>query len=98
MLMVAEALGPSNASQVVDLGLNFNNEFTPGYAIYENGNPTKVVLVNYMADPSGASNTVVNIMIGGGNNGPNTTPTSVSVRYLAADTYVISQRIKCLHV
>jgi len=86
MLMVSEALGPSNASQVVDLALNSGNQFTPGYAIYENGNPTKVLLLNYMADPSGGANTVVNILIGGGTNGPNTTPANVSVRYMAADT------------
>jgi Glycosyl hydrolase family 79 C-terminal beta domain len=98
MLLVSEALGPSNASQVVDLGLNSGNQFTPGYAIYENGNPTKVLLLNYMADPSGGANTVVNILIGGGPNGPNTTPANVSVRYMAADTYVIFQYNRGLHI
>ncbi|KAF8332661.1 uncharacterized protein EI90DRAFT_2917640 [Cantharellus anzutake] len=90
-LMVAEALGPSNQSQVIDLTLNSNNVFTPGYAIYENGNPTKVVLINYLADPSGASDLTVTVAIGGGTSGqPAANPSTVSVRRLSAAT--ISQK------
>lgn len=88
MLMVAEALGSSNASQVVDLYLNNDNMYTPGYAIYENGEPSKVLLLNYMADSSGASDLIVNVVIGGGNFGALSNSAKVSVRYLAAPMYV----------
>lgn len=85
-IFVAEAMGSNNASQVVDLFSNSNSNYTPGYAIYENGNPVKVVLINYMNDPTGASDYTTNIMIGGGTTGsPSTTPSSVQVRYLKAD-------------
>lgn len=85
-LMVAEALGPSNRSQVVDLALNSNSVFTPGYAIYENGNPTKVVLINYMADPSGNSDLTVTVAIGGKSGQPAANLSTVSVRRLSAAT------------
>ncbi|KIJ61735.1 glycoside hydrolase family 79 protein [Hydnomerulius pinastri MD-312] len=79
-LFVAEALGPSNQSQVLDLNMNGGNEFTPGYAIYENGQPTRVALVNYVTDKSGASDYTASISIAG------TNPAQVKVKYLAADS------------
>ncbi|KAH7928005.1 glycoside hydrolase family 79 protein [Leucogyrophana mollusca] len=78
-LVVAEALGASNLSQVLDLNPNGGNEFTPGYAIYENGQPMRVALVNYVTDPSGASDYTASISIAGGS-----TPAQVKVKYLSA--------------
>ncbi len=84
-MLIAEAFGTSGASQVVDLFLNNNDQYTPGYAIYENGNPTRVVLINYLTDPSGAHNYTANIAIGGGTTGQAAaTPFSVQVKYLLA--------------
>ena len=85
MLMVTEALGSSNASQVIDLALN-NNPFTPGYAIYENGVPARVLMINFMDDGGTGSATYnASIHIGGQSTGTaDTTPQSVTVRYLAA--------------
>jgi len=84
-LMVAEALGASNQSQIVDLTLNNNNPYTVGYAIYENGNPMRVVLINFLNDQSGASDLTATIMIGGGSSGqPGANPSTARVRYLAA--------------
>ncbi|KAF8576860.1 glycoside hydrolase family 79 protein [Ramaria rubella] len=84
-LIIAEAFGPSNASRVVDLFQNSNNDFTPGYAIYENGNPMRVALFNFVSDPSGASNYTADISIGGTGAGqPNASPSQVSVRYFSA--------------
>ncbi|KAH7882118.1 glycoside hydrolase family 79 protein [Phlebopus sp. FC_14] len=83
-LFVAEALGPSNKSQVLDLNMNGGNEFTPGYAIYENGQPTRAVLINYVDDPSGASDYTASISVG------NASPAQVKVKYLAADS--VSQK------
>jgi hypothetical protein len=79
-LAMAEALGPSNASRIVDLT---QNELTPIYAIYENGAPTKLALFNFVTDPSGANDYTVTFGIGGGQTGqPGSTPGSVKVKYV----------------
>ncbi|QRV75317.1 glycoside hydrolase family 79 protein [Ceratobasidium sp. AG-Ba] len=83
-LLTAEAFGRSGNAQIVDLGANNGNDFTPGYAIYENGVPTKVVLLNYITDPSGNSDYTARISIGGGQGGNSATPSSVKVRRLSA--------------
>ncbi|CUA68540.1 Beta-glucuronidase [Rhizoctonia solani] len=84
-LVTAEAFGPTGNSQIVDLFMNGNNDYTPGYAIYENGNPSKVVLFNYITDASGANDYVARIAIGGGQTGQAAaTPNSVKVRRLSA--------------
>ncbi|KAF8756886.1 Glycoside hydrolase family 79 protein [Rhizoctonia solani] len=49
-LLIAEAFGQSGNAQIVDLYSNGNNDLTPGYAIYENGNPVRVALFNYIDD------------------------------------------------
>lgn len=85
MLFVAEAIGASNVSQIIDLDLN-TSPFTPGYAIYENGIPERVVLINYMDDlGAGTGEYTAYIHIGGQNTGSvDTTPATVQVKYLAA--------------
>ncbi|KAG9125174.1 hypothetical protein FRC07_008677 [Ceratobasidium sp. 392] len=90
-LVTAEAFGPTGNSQVVDLKMNDNNDFTPGYAIYENGNPTKAVLFNYITDASGNSDYTANIAVGGGQTGlPSATPNSIKIRRLSASS--VSQK------
>ncbi len=74
-LVTAEAIGLSNKSQVVDLGVNNNNKFSPGYGIYEDGIPQKVVLMNFLTDPTGASNFTAQISIAG-----QTVPNTVTVK------------------
>jgi len=65
--------------------MNSNNPSTPGYAIYENGTPTKVALINFVDDPTGVNNYTAQISIGGGNTGqPSTTPSQVMVKYFTA--------------
>ncbi|KAJ7850759.1 hypothetical protein B0H13DRAFT_2400859 [Mycena leptocephala] len=76
-LVAAEAIRPSNKTQILDLQANGNIEFTPAYGIYENGNPVGVGLFNYITD---ASDVTAVISIDGGN----TTPTQVKVKYLTA--------------
>jgi hypothetical protein len=84
-LVMAEVLGSSNQSQVLDLNANGGNIFTPGYAIYENGTPMRVALFNYMTDPTGANDYTATISIGGGQTGQNNgTPGQVKVKYLVA--------------
>jgi len=81
-LAMAELLGPSNVSQVLDLTQNL---LTPIYVIYENGTPTKLALFNFVTDSSGANDYTVTFAIGGGSTGqPGATPSSVQVKYLQA--------------
>ncbi|KAF7981203.1 hypothetical protein HWV62_34531 [Athelia sp. TMB] len=77
-LIVAEALGPTNTAQVVDLQANSGSEFTPAYAIYENGVPARMALFNYNTDLTGASTYTANIGVNSG------TLSSVQVKYLSA--------------
>ncbi|KAH9976639.1 hypothetical protein BGW80DRAFT_1289584 [Lactifluus volemus] len=81
-LIMAEALGPSNASQVLDLT---QNQLTPIYAIYENGTPTKLALFNFVTDPSGTNDWTATFPVGGGQTGQvGGTPLLVKVKYLTA--------------
>ncbi|KZP07019.1 glycoside hydrolase family 79 protein [Athelia psychrophila] len=80
-LIMAEALGPSNTAQVVDLQANNFNNHTPAYAIYENGIPARVALFNYLTDPSGANTYTASIGISGG---PGVG--QVKVKYLTASS------------
>ena len=77
-LVMAEVLGPHNASQISDITQNIN---TPIYAIYENGAPTKLALFNFVTDPTGASTYNAVISIGGGSTGQsNAIPSQVQVK------------------
>jgi hypothetical protein len=76
-LVVAEALGPTNTSRVMDLGANAGNQFSPAYGIWENGALARVVLINFVSDSSGASDINVNLGITDGQ-----MPSTVKVKYL----------------
>ncbi|KAJ6566783.1 hypothetical protein B0H19DRAFT_1138577 [Mycena capillaripes] len=82
-LVMAEAMGPSNNTQVVNYGVADLSSSTPIYGIYENGVPVRVAIVNYLDDPTGASTVHAAISIAGA-----TMPASVKVKYLAAKTVV----------
>ncbi|KAJ6512844.1 glycoside hydrolase family 79 protein [Mycena sanguinolenta] len=85
VLAVAETFGTSNKSQIIDLQMNNNNIYTPGYAIYDGGVLARLALFNYVTDPSGASTYTASFAIGGGDTGQaNGTPAQVKVKYLAA--------------
>ncbi|CAL1698444.1 unnamed protein product [Somion occarium] len=87
ILVVSEALGSTNNSRVIDLFTNDGNVFTPGYAIYENDQLARVLLINYMTDASGANDYTATISVGGGDTGtPNAVPAQVKVKYLSAPT------------
>ena len=80
-LFMAEALGTSNTSRVVDLGANDGNQFTPAYAIYENDALARVALVNFMNEQNGAGSYNVTISIGGDATGEDkATPAQVQVK------------------
>ncbi|KAF7315155.1 Glyco-hydro-79C domain-containing protein [Mycena indigotica] len=86
-LIMAEAMGPSNNSQVLDLPIEGLSDSTPVYAIYENGVPKRVAIVNYVNDPSHANDISVVISLAN-QDGTKTTPASVKVKYLAAASVV----------
>jgi len=77
-LVMAEVIGRSNLSQISDLTTNVNASV---YAIYESGAPTKVALINFVTDPTGASTYNAVISVGGGTTGTNNaTPSQVQVK------------------
>ncbi len=88
-LVVAEAFGSSNVSRIVDLNPNNGNIYTPGYGIYENGSPSRVVLFNYVSDSSGANNYNAVISI----NGSSLPSGNVTVRYLTASSVAEKDQI-----
>jgi hypothetical protein len=77
---MAEAIGPSNNTQVIDMGANNGNPLSPGYAIWENGQLARVLLINFASDPSGASDLSVDLSFVDSS----AMPSSVSVKYLQA--------------
>ena len=80
-LVVAEALGTTNTSQVLDLFANSNSDSTPAYAVYENGALARMVLVNYLTEQNGQGAYTATISVGGGQTGEaNGTPASVKVK------------------
>jgi hypothetical protein len=72
---MAEAIGPSNNTQVVDLAANNNNIYSPAYAIYESGILMRVLLFNYVTDSSGSSNLSIDLTLSGSQN-----PSQVQVK------------------
>lgn len=84
---MAEALGDTNTSQIVDLQANGGNIYTPGYGIYEQGSLARVALFNFITDSSGQSTYTATISVGGGQTGqPNGTPAQVTVKYFLASS------------
>ena len=78
-------MGKSNTTQIKDMGANGNNDQTPAWAVFENGKFSKMALVNFMTDPSGANDYTATIYVGGsGWNEDNGIPASVKVKYLLA--------------
>jgi hypothetical protein len=78
---MAEVLGSSNKSRVIELGANGGNQFTPAYGIYEDGKDSaqRAVLLNFMTDASGKADYTATLQV------PQDT-TSVKVKYLRADS------------
>ncbi|KAI0823157.1 hypothetical protein BC628DRAFT_1325396 [Trametes gibbosa] len=84
-LVMAEAIGTTNTSRVKDLFPNDGNEFTPAYAVYENDALARMVLINFLDDPSGAHDYTATINVGGQQyNEANGVPAQIKVKYLLA--------------
>jgi hypothetical protein len=92
---MAEAIGPSNNTQVIDLAANNNNIFSPAYAIYDSGNLMRVLLFNYVTDSSGASNLSIDLTLSGGQN-----PSQAQVKCVCAPfscPTILASRAKGYH-
>lgn len=87
-IVAAEALGKSGNARVIDLMLDNNSANRAGYAIYENGVASRLLLVNYVQPAVAGSNAndyLATFAIGGGQTGlPAITAASVKVKYLRA--------------
>ena len=79
-LFMAEALGTSNTSRVVDLFANDANEFTPAYGIYERDSLARVALVNFMQEQNGVGAYSAAISVDGG------VPAQVKVKCVVTDS------------
>lgn len=78
---MAEAFGKSNKSRIVDLQMNQDSLYTPGYAIYDAEVLSRLALLNFITDPTGASDYTATFSFDGGNTGlPNGTPPQVKVK------------------
>ncbi|CAE6533265.1 unnamed protein product [Rhizoctonia solani] len=64
-LIVAELFGESGKDHIMDLNPNNGESLTPGYVVYEDGQPTRL-FINYVDDPSGGHNIWVRVQIGSG--------------------------------
>ncbi|GAB1526507.1 hypothetical protein RhiTH_009674 [Rhizoctonia solani] len=65
-LIAAQVFGKSGKSRIMDLDANAGEDLTLGYVVYEDGVPSRVLLINYVDDPSGAHDITANIQIEGG--------------------------------
>ncbi|CAE6466402.1 unnamed protein product [Rhizoctonia solani] len=65
-LIAAQVFGKSGKSRIMDLDANAGENLTLGYVVYEDGVPSRVLLINYVDDPSGAHDITANIQIEGG--------------------------------
>ncbi|CAE6458557.1 unnamed protein product [Rhizoctonia solani] len=84
-LIVAEVFGKSGKSRIMDLNPNNGENLTPGYAVYEDGQPSRLLLINYVNDPSGGHDIWVRIQIGGGETRqPPASPARIRVKYFEA--------------
>ncbi|CEL63639.1 hypothetical protein RSOLAG1IB_10917 [Rhizoctonia solani AG-1 IB] len=84
-LIIAELFGKSGKSRIMDLNPNNGENLTPGYVVYEDGQPTRMLLINYVDDPSGGHDVWVRIQIGGGETQqPPASPAQIRVKYFEA--------------
>ena len=75
-LFVAEALGTTNTSRVVDLFANNANEFTPAYGIYEHDTLARIALINFMQEQGGVGSYNATVSVGGSAFGESNSVTS----------------------
>ncbi|CAE6436327.1 unnamed protein product [Rhizoctonia solani] len=84
-LIAAELFGKSGKSRIMDLNPNNGENLTPGYVVYEDGQPTRMLFINYVDDASGGHDIWVRVQIGGGEiQQPPASPPRIWVKYFEA--------------
>ena len=58
---MSEVIGKSGKARVIDLNANDGNIYTPAFAIYEDNVPVRVLIINFVTNPSGANDINVNV-------------------------------------
>lgn len=81
-LLIAEAFGQTNTSQIVDFFTGENEALRPAYLVYEEGVPARAILFNYVTDSTGANDYTATIKV----EGSDVIGDKVAVRYLRADS------------
>ncbi|PPR05779.1 hypothetical protein CVT24_006842 [Panaeolus cyanescens] len=84
-IVLAEALGTSNTSRVIDL-TSSTSPYTPAYAVYEHDTLSKLVLMNYMDDLQSNTHTTsmtINVPLPSDANGGEL---NVKVKYLSSES------------
>jgi hypothetical protein len=84
-MFISEAFGKSGTAQILDIFPQ--SQYQPNYAIYEGGKPSKLALINWASDTTGASDYVFSFGVDGG------VPGSVKVKYLLAPTLTSKDNI-----
>ncbi|CAE6501321.1 unnamed protein product, partial [Rhizoctonia solani] len=74
----------SEKSRIVNLAANNNDNLSPGYVVYEDGAPSRVLLIYYIDDNTGAHDATARIQIGGGDGVAVSPLTQVRVKYFSA--------------
>ncbi|KAJ7145148.1 glycoside hydrolase family 79 protein [Mycena crocata] len=93
-LIVAEAFGKSNKSRIIDLQMNNDSIYTPGYAIYDNNVLSRLALFNFITDPTGASDYTATFTVDGAGLGlANRALKQVKVKYFVAPSVSNKQNI-----
>ncbi|KAG6917380.1 hypothetical protein DXG01_002759 [Tephrocybe rancida] len=86
VLVVAEVFGKSNVSQIIDT--SNNGIYNPSYAVYDGGALSKVVMINFIDDASGAHDITGTFSVNGGQ-----VPSQVYVKYLYASSVSVKTNI-----
>lgn len=88
-VVMAEALGKNDNTQVYELGANSGSIYTPAYAFYQNNKPVRIGLFNYVTDPTGNSAITAQINVMNVNQADET-PQTIKVKHLSAQS--VSQK------
>ncbi|EUC58786.1 glycoside hydrolase family 79 protein, putative [Rhizoctonia solani AG-3 Rhs1AP] len=77
-------LARAKRGRIVNLAANNNDNLSPGYVVYEDGAPSRVLLIYYIDDNTGAHDATARIQIGGGDGVAVSPLTQVRVKYFSA--------------
>ncbi|KAH7103155.1 hypothetical protein BKA62DRAFT_69386 [Auriculariales sp. MPI-PUGE-AT-0066] len=83
VLVSSEFIGSNGNTRIGDLKINNGDTYMAGYVLYENNQPVRVLLINFIDDPLGGHDYIARIQTNGA--------TQASVRYLTAPNGLTSK-------